>query len=71
MCGDQIPSLPGKKRRQMPGVYLGGGGGYVEASIWLVHNMLTEAKIEDELITPVSVTQWPRPHQRVNRVISN
>ena len=25
MVGDQIPSLPGKKRRQMPGVCRGGG----------------------------------------------
>ena len=29
---DQIPSLPGKKRRQMPGVCPGSD---VEASIWL------------------------------------
>ena len=36
MSGDQIPSLPGKKRRQIPGVCPGGGGD-VEASIWLVH----------------------------------
>ena len=50
MCGDQFPSLPGKKRRQIPGVYPGGD---VEVSIWLVHNSLTEAKIEDELIMPV------------------
>ena len=26
MSDDQIPSLPGKKRRQMPGVWPGGGG---------------------------------------------
>ena len=25
MSDDQIPSLPGKKRRQMPGVWPGGG----------------------------------------------
>ena len=41
MIGDQISSLPGKKRRQMPGVCPGkgggGGGGDAEASIWLVH----------------------------------
>ena len=37
MSGNQIPSLPGKKRRQMPGVCRGGD---VEASIWLVHNFL-------------------------------
>ena len=36
MSGDQISSLPGKKRIQMPGVCPGGD---VEASIWLVHNM--------------------------------
>ena len=35
MSGDQIPSLPGKKRNQMAGVCL--GGGEVEASIWLAH----------------------------------
>ena len=33
----QIPSLPGKKKRQMPGVCPGGGGVDVEPSIWLVH----------------------------------
>ena len=27
MSGDQIPFLPGKKRRQMPRVCTGGGGG--------------------------------------------
>ena len=32
MSGDQIPSLPGKKRRQMPGEN-------VEASNWLVHKL--------------------------------
>ena len=38
MSGDQIPALPGRKRRQMLGVCPGGGGGEdVEASIWLVH----------------------------------
>ena len=35
MSGDQIPSLLGRKRSQMPGVCPGGGN--VEASIWLVH----------------------------------
>ena len=30
MSGDQIPSLPGKKRRQMPMVCPGGGGGMLK-----------------------------------------
>ena len=34
MRSDQIPALPGRKRRQMPGICPGGGD--VEASIWLV-----------------------------------
>ena len=39
MSDDQIPTLPGKKRHQMPGVCPdgGGGGGDVEASIWMVY----------------------------------
>ena len=40
MSGDQIPSLRGKKRRQMPGVCPEWGGGDVEASIWLVHKII-------------------------------
>ena len=41
MSGDQIPSLPGRKRRPMPGVCpVLGGGGDVETSIWLVHNSI-------------------------------
>ena len=34
-----MPSLPGRKRRQMPEVCKGGGGD-VEASIWLVHYLM-------------------------------
>ena len=30
MSGDQIPSLPGKKRGQIPGVCLGGGRGMLK-----------------------------------------
>ena len=34
---NQIPSSPVRQRCQMPGVCPGGGGGDVEALIWLIH----------------------------------
>ena len=48
MSGDQIPSLQGKKRRQMPRV---GPEGDVKASIWLVHKFnLYKKKISKQIL---------------------
>ena len=48
MSSDQITALLGRKRRQMPGVCPGGGGD-VEALIWLIHKQYASTEKNTEV----------------------
>ena len=60
MSGDQIPSLPGKKRRQMPGVCqleVGGGGCWsFDLTGTLITSMITDWIGWHDILLPINQT---------------